>query len=129
MNLATFITAHMPDILAEWEVFARTLLPSAATMDTLALRDHARQILEAVAKDIVAPQSENERSVKSKGGDDEEVTETAAAIHGALRHTAGFDLPQLFAEYRALRASVLRLWAAHSDDAGFGALDQMTRFN
>ena len=29
--------------------------------------------------------------------------------HGALRHLAGFDLRQLAAEFRALRASVLRL--------------------
>lgn len=36
--------------------------------------------------------------------------ETAAAAHGAARQSRGFTLPQLTAEYRALRASVLRLW-------------------
>ena len=53
MNLHTFINANMDAILKEWEAFARTLLPSAATMDALALRDHAKPILEEIARDIV----------------------------------------------------------------------------
>ena len=35
-----------------------------------------------------------------------EATRTAAMTHGALRYLAGFDLRQLAAEFRALRASV-----------------------
>jgi len=130
MSLAGFITANLDTILAEWERFARTLLPSAATMDTLALRDHARQILEAIAKDIVRPQTPAESGDKSKGTEDNDArVDTAAAVHGTLRHTAGFDLRQLFAEFRALRASVLRLWSEHAGDANPDALYQMTRFN
>jgi signal transduction histidine kinase len=130
MNLASFITSNLDPILAEWERFARTLLPSAATMDSLALRDHARQILEAIAKDIVQPQTSAESGEKSRGTEDSEAAiDTAAAVHGTLRHTAGFDLRQLFAEYRALRASVLRLWSERAGDASPDALYQMTRFN
>jgi signal transduction histidine kinase len=48
--------------------------------------------------------------------------------HGALRHLAGFDLRQLAAEFRALRASVLRLWL--KKNAGDeSSLYQLTRFN
>lgn len=130
MNLSAFITANLDTILAEWERFARTLLPSAATMDTLALRDHARQILEAIAKDIVAPQTPAESGEKSKGKEDKDASvNTAAAVHGGLRHTAGFDLRQLFAEYRALRASVLRLWSEQAGESSPDAMYQMTRFN
>lgn len=130
MSLSTFITANLESILAEWEKYARTLLPSAATMDSLALRDHARQILEAIAKDILVPQTAAESGDKSKGTEDcEHDTDTPAAVHGALRHDAGFDLRQLFGEYRALRASVLRLWSERADDAGPDSLYQMTRFN
>lgn len=130
MNLATFITTNMDGILKEWESFARTLLPSAATMDTLALRDHAKQILEEIARDIVLPQTAGEQRSKSKGDDGEgECTDTAAAIHGGLRHNSGFDLRQLFAEYRALRASVLRLWSEHAEPDNGDAIYQMTRFN
>ncbi|MGE5095413.1 MAG: ATP-binding protein [Betaproteobacteria bacterium] len=129
MNLSSFITTNLDAILAEWERFARTLLPSAATMDSLALRDHARQILEAITKDIVVPQTAAESDSKSRGTEDSEEIDTAAAVHGSLRHTAGFDLRQLFAEYRALRASVLRMWSEHGGDASAGAVSQMTRFN
>ena len=131
MSLANFITANIEKILAEWEVFARTLMPSAAAMDSLALRDHARQILEAIAKDIVTPQTARESSEKSKGAeeDESESIDSAASVHGTLRHTSGFDLRQLFAEYRALRASVLRLWANGAGDTSPDALYQMTRFN
>ena len=130
MNLATFITENLDPILAEWERFARTLLPSAASMDSLALRDHAREILEAIAKDIVLPQTAAESGEKSQGTEDNAGhVDSAAAVHGTLRHTAGFDLRQLFAEYRALRASVLRLWSERPGDASPDALYQMTRFN
>ena len=36
--------------------------------------------------------------------------ETAAQTHGLLRARSGFDIKQMASEYRALRASVLRLW-------------------
>ena len=130
MDLSNFITTNLDTILAEWERFAKTLLPSALTMDSLALRDHARQILEAVAKDIVVPQTSAESDDKSQGTEDCGAgANTAAAVHGALRHDAGFDLRQLFAEYRALRASVLRLWSERAGEASADALYQMTRFN
>ena len=50
MRLADLILLEMEAILARWEGFARTLLPAAAGMNRAALRDHARQILEAAAR-------------------------------------------------------------------------------
>ena len=67
MRLAEFILEEMQTILAEWETFAATLLPAAAGMSRLALRDHARQILEAVVRDLGTPQTRREQSEKSKG--------------------------------------------------------------
>lgn len=129
-NLADFLSANIDKIMAEWEAFARTLLPSAATMDSLALRDHAKQILQAIAKDIVTAQSPHEQAEKSTDDTSEDLTvQTAAASHGALRHISGFDLRQLVAEYRALRASVLRLWEEHTGDKQPNAVYQVTRFN
>ena len=54
--------------------------------------------------------------------------ETAAETHAVLRAKSGFDINQLVAEYRALRASVLRLWidACQPDDPG---LEDIVRFN
>ena len=48
MGLSDFITLESTKIMAEFEAFAMQQLPAAADMDVAALRDHARQILEAV---------------------------------------------------------------------------------
>jgi len=42
MNLRAFIRNNMDAIVDEGEVFAKTLLPVAGTMSSLALRDHCR---------------------------------------------------------------------------------------
>ena len=129
MRLASFITENLEEILVEWESFAASLLVPGQTMTSLALRDHASQILLAIAEDIETSQTELEQAYKSKGFVQiAEATRTAAMTHGALRHLAGFDLRQLAAEYRALRASVLRLWLIHGV-ANESAFYEMTRFN
>ncbi|HWM42978.1 MAG TPA: sensor histidine kinase [Burkholderiales bacterium] len=128
MRLSRFITEHLEEILVEWEAFAASLAPGD-TMTSLALRDHAAQILLAIAEDIESDQSDLEQAYKSKGFAPIAVAARSAAMtHGALRHLAGFDLRQLAAEFRALRASVLRLWLRHNagDQSSFY---QLTRFN
>ena len=54
--------------------------------------------------------------------------ETAAQTHAVLRARSGFDINQLASEYRALRASVLRLWieAFQPDELN---LEDVIRFN
>lgn len=131
MKLADFIERNLEAILQEWETFAATLLPAAASMSTTALRDHARQILLAVAADMQTDQTRGEQKEKSLGHGREAPGEpdTAATIHGELRHDVGFDLVQLVAEYRALRASVLRLWVRQGLTSDASDFDDMLRFN
>ena len=129
MRLSRFLTEHLEEIIVEWEAFASSLLAPGDVMTSLALRDHASQILLAIALDIESDQTDLEQAYKSKGFVQiAEATRTAAMTHGALRHLAGFDLRQLAAEFRALRASVLRLWLKQGvlDES---ALYQVTRFN
>ena len=129
IRLANFITENLEQILVEWEAFAASLLQPGHSMTSLALRDHATQILLAIAEDIESSQSDLEQSYKSKGYVQiAEATRTAAMTHGALRYLAGFDLRQLAAEFRALRASVLRLWLKKGV-AGETGFYEMTRFN
>ena len=52
MNISTFITHHMEQILVEWEMFAKTFGAAADEMSSDELRDHAKQILDFVAKNI-----------------------------------------------------------------------------
>ena len=130
MKFSTFIKANVNAIVADWEAFARTL-PSAQTMSTLALRDHSRGILLAVAADMEVRPSDRERAVRAKGNvQPPGSTETAAAEHGALRQMAGFDLVQLFAEFRAMRASVMAFWhRTEGASAGRSSIDEVIRFN
>ena len=130
MRLADFILGNMETILGEWEGFAASLLPGATGMTSLALRDDAKQILEAVARDLSTPQTKEAQAEKSKGRSPRliEAPETAAQTHAVLRARGGFDINQLAAEYRALRASVLRLWmdACEPDEI---SMDDVVRFN
>ncbi|MGQ7933596.1 ATP-binding protein [Paraburkholderia sp. D1E] len=130
MRLADFILRDEEPILAQWEAFAGTLLPAAANMESSGLRDHAQQILHAVAKDLRTSQTRDAQLEKSLGRAPTmiDATETAAQTHALLRARAGFNINQLAAEYRALRASVLRLWI---DDCEPEApdLDDVIRFN
>jgi signal transduction histidine kinase len=128
MKMSFFINENMEAILADWESFARTLLPAATGMTELALRDHAKQILKEAAIRIERQQSPQQASDKSKGLalDD---TESAASVHGALRQESGFTMTQMVAEYRALRASVLRLWLPHLKEVTETTTSDMLRFN
>ncbi|PRX21155.1 signal transduction histidine kinase [Paraburkholderia sp. BL18I3N2] len=130
MRLSHFILDEMEAILVEWETFAATLLPAAQGMSSLELRDHARPILEAIARDLSTPQTRQAQLDKSRGLAPvlENAPETAAQTHAVLRARRGFDINQLCAEYRALRAVVLRLW---QDKGGAQPLelDDVIRFN
>ncbi|HEF5873663.1 TPA: sensor histidine kinase [Burkholderia cenocepacia] len=130
MRLADFIIRNMEPILVEWEAFAATLLPAARHMNSHGLRDHAREILSAVATDIATPQTRHAQHEKSLGRAPEpaNASETAAQTHAVLRARRGFNINQLAAEYRALRASVLRLWidACQPSPPDW---DEMVRFN
>lgn len=129
MRIDRFITEHLEEILVEWEAFARTLGPATAGMSGAALRDHAREILLAVALDIKAQQSARQQQDKSQGLDPDVGNKSAASIHGALRQASEFSLAQLSSEYRVLRATVLRLWLPLVSAMTADTVYDMVRFN
>jgi signal transduction histidine kinase len=124
LKFAEFIDKERATIVAEWETFARTLLPASSGMDALTLRDHVDDILTAIVLDMRAQQTKAEQAEKSKGRGGAQRLGEIGRIHAALRIGSGFRLGQLVAEYRALRASVLRLWENKGRDPG-----GVTRFN
>jgi signal transduction histidine kinase len=131
MRLSDFITASIEPILAEWEAFAGTQATSVRSMNRIELRDHAGQILTTIAADLCRFQSSEQQTAKSRGlapetGDD---SQTAAEIHAVLRARSGFDVNQMASEYRALRASVLRLWFAAAPALGPDDVEDLMRFN
>lgn len=131
MRLADFIGANLEAILLEWEAFARDYVPAGEVMDVTALRDHAADILKAVTADLRTPQTERARAEKAKGqaGPLPGAADTAAETHGSLRAESGFTLGQMVSEFRALRASIIRLWRAASGPPGATDFEDVTRFN
>jgi len=130
MNIAKFILSHKEQILAEWEAFAATFGAAADKMSNLELRDHAKQILEFVAREIDKAESPAQREAKSHGlAPRSGLDDSASTIHGKLRFESGFTLLQLIAEYRALRASVLKLWGPNHHSTTPDTVEQILRFN
>ena len=131
MRLAEFILKNREPILAEWEAFARTCTPASGSMDIDALRDHANEMLTVIATDLKTPQAEHAQAEKSKGkaADSDAPERTAAEEHGSGRAESGFTVEQMISEYRALRASVIRLWTKVQGELGPSDVEDLTRFN
>lgn len=131
MRLSDFIVKNREPILVEWEAFARSCGPAGGSMDVSTLRDHAGEMLTVIAADLKTPQNKREQAEKSKGNapDEEPNKKTAAEKHGADRAEGGFSTDQMVSEYRALRASVIRLWTKAQGELTSAELEDLTRFN
>ena len=129
MRLSQFINHNIEPILAQWEAFACMMVPPTETMSVAEFRDHAHDILLALAEDMDTAQSEDERQAKSMGHARPLANASFSTIHGGLRQRSGFDLLQLGAEYRALRATVFRLWIPTVDAVEAGIFEEVVRFN
>ena len=132
MRLADFILSNTETILNEWDVFAREVWPNEEATQR-SLRDHAGEILRATARDMKSEQTPEQQSDKSHGNGDagksSVILDSASKEHASGRVTSGFSLPSLVAEYRALRASVVRLWAESGHNPDSRDLADLTRFN
>lgn len=130
-RLSDFIAANREPILAEWEAFARSVSLASGDLEISALREHADAMLSVIAADLNTPQGMKAQSEKSKGNAPVYSNDpaTPAAEHGAERADRGFTLEQMIAEYRALRASVIRLWMTERLGVERMVIDDMTRFH
>jgi signal transduction histidine kinase len=133
MRLADFILANVEPILVEWESFARSIWPTVAAADPAEVCGEAEDILRAAVLDMQSNQSAAQQADKSKGAsrarDEGGSLGRASSSHGTGRVASGFDLWAVVAEYRALRASVLRLWRESSPSPDLRDVDDVTRFN
>ena len=125
MSLSAFIRNHHEEIISEFAVFARTLMPPGADMSEEELRDHAEDILNAVAEDMSLVQTGDEQALKSQGRGSAKTMEVSGKLHADDRIQHGFPFRSVLAEFRALRATVLRLYAA----SGAADLGEVARFN
>lgn len=133
MRLSEFMRSHRDQILSEWVDFARSCRTTPETIDLAELRDHASEMLDTIAADLDTSQTKLEQVDKSEGKSDAEPgsrgPDTAAQSHGAARAESGFTVEQMVSEYRALRASVTRLWIDATGELTREDLDDLIRFN
>ncbi|MFB9243576.1 HAMP domain-containing histidine kinase [Massilia antarctica] len=128
MRLSLFIHRNLDAILQEWEDFAVTLAP-LADADRVELRDHATAVLNVIITDLDTAQNASQSIAKSKGHGPVAAGDTAAEVHAAARMASGLNSDQVMAEFRALRSSVLRLWARSVPITTAEEIQDMVRFN
>lgn len=126
MALVDFIREHDRKIIDQFEVFARTLAPVTLTMTSAELRDHAQEMLAAAVIDLGEPQTSDEQFRKSIGLGLKGVMKESGRLHADDRIAHQFNANQVIAEFRALRASVLRQYADHGGEADLVGVE---RFN
>ena len=130
MRLADFITTNVDQILVEWVAFAARSGPAGKAMSVTALRNHAAAMLKTIALDLQTRQTDAQQTEKSKG--DAPATSglyTAAEVHGAFRAESGFTLGEMVSEFRALRASIVRLWTKANGSLTGDDINDLMRFN
>ena len=110
MALSGFIREHGEEIIDAFEAFARTLMPAGVNMVPTELRDHAKEMLAALVTDMDASQTDAEQSRKSMGHGAAHALASSGRLHADARIRHGFAHAEVLAEFRALRASVLRLY-------------------
>ncbi len=127
-GLATFIEQNLDRIIEQWEVFARSI-PSASRLHPRVLRDHAVGILRTITADLNVAQTALEQSEKSKGRAPLNENDTQAELHAVDRVAVGFTINDTVSEFRALRASILRLWDESNPGPTLLVIKEMIRFN
>ncbi len=131
MNLVTFLSNNKNQIVEEWIDFAMVNIDHTGKMNHKEVKDHINEILNRVIEDMGSAQTNKEQKVKSHGNKKQDSLNIMAANdHGLQRLVFGFDFMQLSSEFRALRASVLRLWAEKSKEHSWKIdFHDMIRFN
>jgi signal transduction histidine kinase len=125
MSLSTFIRDHHDDIIRAFVTFARTLMPPGADMTEAELRDHAAEMLAALVEDMRLAQTSAEQWRKSEGRGVAHTMRASGVLHADDRIGHGFAFEAVLAEFRALRATVLRLYA----ESGASDVTELIRFN
>lgn len=130
MSLSDFIEANLRGLIDDWVEYALQIGPRDTQLTEAQLRDKAHDLLLQIAADMRESQTAVEQIAKSHGDlrDSESGFMRVAQLHADDRVSHGFDINDVVAEFRALRASVLRRWQQMSPN-GASALEDMTRFN
>jgi PAS domain S-box-containing protein len=128
MRMADVIDTHLDEILKEWDAYVASQFSYTTHITALTERDHRLEILLAIVKELRQPQSGASSSAESHAI--APAAETSAEMHGRMRAEEGFSITEIVSEYRALRATVMRLWAISKTPLSDAtAIEDVTRFN
>jgi hypothetical protein len=94
MSLSAFIDDHHEEIIGEFAVFAKTLMPPNADMTEAELRDHAEDMLTAIVQDMSMAQTSDEQSLRSRGRGSAKIMEASGKLHADDRIEHGFTFGQ-----------------------------------
>ena len=130
MRLADFIEADLPALIDDWTDYALALSEADSQLTESQLRNSAPDILMAIAADMRETQTAAQQQGKSRG---DSVAPGSSFNQVAHRHAEdrlshGFGINDVVAEFRALRATVLRRWQTGSPGDAVTS-QEMIRFN
>lgn len=130
MRLSDFIEADLQGLIDDWAEYALAISEEDSQLSDSQLRDSAAEILAAIAADMRDPQSAAQQEAKSRGDElnPKSGFNHVAHLHADDRLSHGFGINDVVAEFRALRATVLRRWQKTSP-GGAAAFQEMIRFN
>lgn len=93
MPLGEFIERHHEQIIVEFSAFARTLIPDRSDLTEADLRDHAKDMLTAIAEVLRTEQTAAEQSEKPKGHGSANVMVASGRLHADGRLSGCTSLP------------------------------------
>ncbi|SDR54042.1 Signal transduction histidine kinase [Paraburkholderia fungorum] len=130
MKLTDFIEADLSGLIDDWTEYALALSQENSRLTEKQLRNSSGEILPAIAADMRAAQNAEQQQAKSRGGAevDDSSFNRIARRHAEDRLSHGFGINDVVAEFRSLRATVLRRWQKTSA-GGPSAFEEMIRFN
>jgi signal transduction histidine kinase len=122
--LSDYIAKNKESILSDWVAFARQHVPAARDLEDRELEDPTADVLAAIAARL------GDTADPLAGVDTAPAAIVHAAhVHAELRLRQSFTLDQMIAEYRVLRAEVVRGWSHQTGLAHNEAIDELARFD
>jgi len=129
MRLSAFIKENIDTIIDEFEDFVRDIIVDEQDLTDQEIRDHMKSVVLDIANDMQESETPKEKEAKSKGLDESEKIESDAQTHGATRVEQGMSITDINAEYRLLRAKILKLWMQGNDSISTQDFEDMLNFN
>lgn len=130
MPLPALIRANLDRLVDEWCAYAADHIAPAKALTRTELENSSEELFTAIADDMCTAETEEERIQKSHGertGNSRALIDYAQC-HANHRAGQGFSLPDMASEFRAVRASVMRL-CGDGDGGQPIPIAQIVRFN